>query len=55
MADSVPKTITRDIDIYSEILSVDHDFYKSQVVYEFSNGRQFLDTDDTNSGIYEQS
>lgn len=55
MSNSVPKTITREVDVFAEILRVDPDFYKSPVVYEFSNGRQFLDTDDTDAGIYEKS
>lgn len=35
------------------VLEMDPDHYGREWCYEFSNGRRFLDTDDTDSGIYD--
>jgi hypothetical protein len=39
--------------ILTEVLKADPDHYKPEDVYEFSNGRTFKSTDNTDSGIYE--
>jgi hypothetical protein len=36
-----------------EVLKADPDHYKKDIVYQFSNDRQFVSTDDTDSGVYD--
>ena len=44
----------RNIDILTEVIKADPDYYKQPVVYEFSNGRKFLCDDNSDNGIYEK-
>jgi hypothetical protein len=46
-------TTTSQTDMLSEVTKVDKDHYKRDIAYEFSNGRKFEDTDNTDSGIYD--
>ena len=43
---------TREIDWRSVVIEADPDHFKDDIAYEFSNGRVFLSTDKSNSGIY---
>ncbi|MEN6440930.1 MAG: hypothetical protein ABFD97_20360 [Syntrophobacter sp.] len=43
---------TREYNYAAMVLEADKDHYKRDVCYEFSNGRRFLDTDNTTSGVY---
>ena len=45
--------VTREYNFLSLVLAADPDHYKPDVAYEFSNGRKFESTDQTDSGIYE--
>lgn len=47
-------TETSNTDALTEVLKTEKDEkYKRQTVYEFSNRREFKDTDDQDSGIYD--
>jgi len=43
---------TSEKDWLAEVLENDDDHYERDVVYEFSKGRKFKDTDNTDSGVY---
>jgi hypothetical protein len=45
----------RDYDMLSLVLEMDPDHYERDIAYEFSNSREFVDTDNTDSGIYDGS
>ena len=45
----------RQTDLLSEVLKIDPDHYEPEEVYRFSNGKKFLNTDKSNSGIYDDS
>ena len=46
-------TTSSDTTIKTEVDKIEKDRYKSQVVYEFSNGRKFEDSDKSDSGVYD--
>ena len=47
------KVTTSQSDWLTQVVKADPDHYKRDVVYEFSNGRQFLDDDNTDNGVYD--
>ena len=48
------KVTTTEIDMKSIVRTVDPEYDEPEVVYEFSNGREFKSTDRTDSGVYEK-
>ena len=42
-----------EINYLALVVKADPDHYKRDVAYEFSNGRKFVDTDNTDSGVYD--
>ncbi len=44
---------TTELDWLALVLQADPDHYKRDVCYEWSNGREMHDTDDTDSGVYD--
>lgn len=47
-------TTTSQTDILTEVLKVDKkEHYEPEVVYEFSDGKEFKSTDKTDHGIYD--
>ena len=53
MSDPNDNITVREYDWRSLVVLYDPDHYKADVAYEFSNGRKFLSTDKSDSGVYE--